>query len=66
MEMSVEEKIKLICSRENISMTVLADRLGCSLQNISQKLKKGNLREDDMKKIADAIGYDLNISFEKK
>ena len=39
----INEQIKGIISSENISQTELAKRMGCTRQNINDKLNDGNM-----------------------
>lgn len=58
--------IKAILAYEKITLKDLATSLNVSTQNVSKKLKHGDLRESDLAEIADAIGYDVKIHFSKK
>ena len=51
---------------EKITMKDLAGNLDVTTQNISKKLKHGDLRESDIKEIADIAGYDVEIHFIKR
>lgn len=44
-----------------INQATLADTIGRSRQALCQSLKNDNLKENDMKKIADALNCDLII-----
>lgn len=57
------EKIKILCERKNITMTALAEKCGWSKSNLSNKLKRNNFTEEDLKTIASALGLELNIDF---
>jgi transcriptional regulator with XRE-family HTH domain len=54
--MSSTEKIKLIASRNDITLSELAQRLGYTQGNLSQKLRLGNFRESELIRIANALG----------
>jgi hypothetical protein len=41
-----------------MSFVDLAAKMGTTLQNVSNKMSKGNFSEDDMKKIADLLDCD--------
>lgn len=54
--MSMIEKIRIILvKRGNMSEAELARRLNTTPQNLNKKLTKGNLREEDLCKIAEAL-----------
>lgn len=67
--MTVREDLKILLIKENITLTavakILSDELNknISADNLSQKLRKGTLRYNDVKTIAEALGYE--IRFEK-
>lgn len=68
--MTVREDLKILTIKENITLTavakILSEKLNknISADNLSQKLRKGTLRYNDVKIIADALGYE--IKFEKR
>lgn len=68
--MTVREDLKILTIKENITLTavakILSDKLNknISADNLSQKLRKGTLRYNDVKIIAEALGYE--IKFEKR
>ena len=51
---------------ENVNLTELGRRINNSTSNLSNKLRRNNLYSDDLKKIAEALGYELKIEFIKK
>ena len=55
MTLSFTEKIRLIMIRREITSVQLARLLGTSRQNISNKLKKNNFSEKEMKKLAELL-----------
>jgi len=55
-----------MCGRAGVSLAKLALMVGDSPQNFSQKLKRDNLRVNDLKKIGDALGYNMKKDFEEK
>lgn len=56
------EKIKIAMIKNNIKLSKLADEVGYSAPNISNKLKRNNIYEGDLRLLADALGYDVDIS----
>lgn len=61
--LTVSEKIKIILKRNGLTTSVLADRLGISRQNLSNKLSRNNFSEKDIYSIADALNCDVDIRF---
>ena len=64
--LNIENTIRKIMIDEKITVTELARRIGISTSNLSNKLRRNNLYSDDLKKIAEALGYELKIEFIKK
>ena len=62
-KISVAEKIRIITNRSNIEMQELAERLKISPQNLNQKLKRNNFKEEDIAKLAEALEIDFEINF---
>lgn len=54
--MPVSEQIKILCIKNKISVSKLAQLLGTSPQAFSQKLKRESMTIDDLKTIATALG----------
>ena len=50
----------------NMKISDLARLLDTSHQNINQKIKRDNFSEKEMRKIADALGLDLEIVMKEK
>lgn len=65
MQLSFREKIKIILKRRNMSVNDLADALGTSRQNLSNKLKRDNFREQEIIEILDVLNctYKTTIIF---
>ena len=59
---TVAEKIKIGMIKRKLSLKDLAARLGTTPQNLSNKLKRDNFSEDEMRKIAAAMNAFLKIS----
>lgn len=57
----INEQIKGIISSENISQTELAKRMGCTRQNINDKLNDGNMYLNTAENLLESIGYRLVI-----
>lgn len=68
MNLLVREQVKALLAQEDIMMKELAIELGkrlnknYSLDNLSQKLRKGTLSYNEVMLIADILGYEINFS----
>ena len=65
MELNIAEKIKIIMEREGVTMTTLAERVGQSRQNLTNKMKRNSFSEVEIRNIAAAIGYEFVTEFRK-
>ena len=63
MEFSTPEKIRIILKRNKMTYAKLAELTGQSRQNLSQKLDRDNLSEQDIKEIAAALGCTYESHF---
>lgn len=52
--------------RGNMNYTQLSKLLGCSVSNVSRKFKQNNFTESDMHSIANALGYNIEITLISK
>ena len=57
----LEKTIRKLMIDENVNLTELGRRINNSTSNLSNKLRRNNLYSDDLKKIAEALGYELKI-----
>lgn len=63
----IAEKLKIAMVKKNdIKVTELAKMINCSPSNISNKFKRNNFSESDLRTIANALGYDVEISLISK
>lgn len=60
--MTVSEQIKILCVRNNISVSELARRMGTSPQNFNAKMKRESFTVSDLELIAEVT----DSSFERK
>ena len=60
MPLTFGEKIKVMLSRRNMTLTDLAEKIGQSRQNMSNKMSRDNFSEKELYQIATA----LNCTFE--
>jgi transcriptional regulator with XRE-family HTH domain len=63
MNLKLNEKIRILCVRNKISISELARRLNQSPQNFSAKLIKESFSQDELNQIAKAVGATFEISF---
>lgn len=61
--MTVSNKIKHLLIERDMTIKELAERLNTSGNNVSNKLRRDNFSEKEIKKIAEALNCDYNISF---
>ena len=47
---------------KNVSLNELAEKVETSSQNLNNKFRRDNLSENDIRNMADALGYDVKIS----
>lgn len=64
--MDIAKEIKKILIDEDMSQSELAEKIETSQGNLANKFKRNNFSINEMLDIANALGYELNISFEKK
>lgn len=61
--MDIILQIKLMQTLRNVNITETAKRLGTTRQNLSNKFKRNNLSINELKQIANALGFDMEIVF---
>ena len=59
--MSIREDIKSILARENVTMQSIAEKLNSSVQNLSNKLRSKTIKFEEVREIADILGYDIEF-----
>lgn len=63
MPLSMSEKIKIMLKRRNMTMTQLAETIGQSRQNLSNKMSRNNFSERELEAIANALDCTYTASF---
>ena len=58
--------VKHTLIEKELRVTDLAILIDTSSQNLSQKMKRDNFSEKEMRQIADALGLDLEIVMKEK
>jgi len=62
--MGMVKQIRLLLVKQgNITEAELARKLGTSPANFYQKMKRDNFSENELRKIGDVLGCDVNIIF---
>lgn len=61
--MGVAKKIKMLVVANEITMKDLAERLGTSQPNLSNKLKRDNFSEKELEEIAAVCNAKVEINF---
>lgn len=55
MPLTMGEKIRILLRRKKITISALADMVGTSRQNLTNKLTRDNFSEEELKEIASAL-----------
>ena len=59
----IAKKIKHIMIEKDISTKEVAERIGTSSSNISNKLRRDNFSEKEIREIAEALECDFDVIF---
>lgn len=57
------EKIRIAATRAGKTMYNVAEETGQTRQNFSNKMKRGDFKESELRAIAESVGCALKISF---
>lgn len=63
MSLSIGEQVKIIMKRQGVSLTELAEKMGQSRQNLSNKMRRDNFTESEAIAMASILGCKLSITF---
>lgn len=63
MEYTTSERIKVLLMKRKMTATQLAERLGISRQNLSNKLARNDFSTSDLVKIAEALDCTYTYTF---
>lgn len=66
MPLTAGEKIKIILNRRDMTISQLAEMLGQSRQNMSNKMSRDNFSEKEIFVIAEALNCSYQTSFTMK
>ncbi len=61
--MGMASKIRILLIERNMKIKDLAEMLGYSGNNLSNKLRADNFSENELRKIAELLNCDFNASF---
>ena len=61
--MRIDEPVKIICVKNDLTMSEIAKRMGITPQALSQKIKRGTISLDDIDNIANVAGCKLECNF---
>lgn len=61
--MRIDEQLKILCAKSELSLSEIGRRLDKSPQAFSQKVKRGSFTLDDLRDIAIVSGCNLECSF---
>ncbi|MBR5287566.1 MAG: helix-turn-helix domain-containing protein [Clostridia bacterium] len=64
--MSMAVKIRMLLAYRGMELKELAQKLGVSPQNLSQKMGRDNFREKELQEIAEICGAEFEGSFTLK
>ena len=62
--MDIEQKIKIACAYKGVSQRKLAEMIGQTPSNLNTKIKRETLTNEELTKIADALGGVYVFGFE--
>jgi transcriptional regulator with XRE-family HTH domain len=57
------EKIKIVLLKRKMTVTTLAETIGTTRSNLSNKLSRDNFSEKELQEIAEALNCDLDMDF---
>lgn len=59
--MSIREDIKSLLAKENMTMKDVAEQMDSTIQNLSQKLRNKTIKFEEVREIANLLGYDIEF-----
>ena len=62
----MKDLINTLIKDNGIKKTFIANNLNMSRSNLNSLLNKKNITLDDLKKICDVLGYEIEINIKKK
>lgn len=64
--MNISNQIRMLQASRGLNDSQTAEKIGILKQNYSRKLKNQTFNIDDLERIANALDYELNISFKDR
>jgi len=64
MKFTISEKIRVLSRRNNMTLSQIAETMGQSRQNFSNKMSKNNFTEEEAKQIAKIFGAEFICRFQ--
>lgn len=61
--MPMSERIRIVLIKRKMTVTALAERIGISPQNLTNKLKRDNFTESELREIAAAMDCTFEVAF---
>lgn len=61
--MGMSEKIKIVLLKRKMTIVQLAEKIGTSSQNLSNKLRQDKFRENELQEIAEALDCEYEANF---
>lgn len=61
--MAMSEKIKIVLLKRKMTVTALAQAIGSTRSNLSNKLSRDNFSGKELQEIAEALNCDLDMNF---
>lgn len=65
MDLSLSEKIKILISRQGMTLSAFARKIDMSPQNFSKMLKTNTMTVSSLQRIAEGLGCTLSIEFKE-
>ena len=59
----IDEQLRILCAKSNLSLAEIARRLNKSPQAFCQKIKRGNFTIDELADIALVVGCEIKCEF---
>lgn len=61
-QLTTTQKIKIALDNKNMTQQQLCERIGYTTGNLSKMLSRGTFKTTELEKIANGIGYNLEIN----
>lgn len=62
-DLNTAERIRFVARRRGLTLGFIADSTEQTRQNFSNKIKRGDFKESELRRIADVLGCDLKVAF---